>query len=274
MNREQFVKDWKRYFEYYQKRRLESGVPSVFEIYWGAHLSAEALLNGEQPDPSALGWLNAPDLKRHYSSELVYQRIIKDVQACRSCKLCDYRNKPVVGEGALHTDLMFVGEAPGADEDALGRVFVGSCGVEFFGKLLPKLLDRTRETVYIASTLCCRPPENRDPEPDEVTACRGLLDRQIWMVNPKLIIALGKHAIAWFNKDFVPAKHRLSDAIGKPLWFEHIPVLAAPHPAAYLRDQAKWGPVYQEVAGWAKWILAQGPESNFWRSDAANQPSG
>lgn len=274
MDRAQYVKDWKRYFEYYQKRRLESGVPSVFEIYWGAHLSAAALLNGEQPDPSALGWLNAPDLKRYYSSELVYKRIAEDVRACRACKLCDYRDKPVVGEGSLHTDLMFVGEAPGVDEDATGRPFVGCSGAELFDRQLPILLDRTRDTVYIANVLACRPPENRDPEPDEVTACKDLLTRQIWMVNPKLIIALGKHAVAWFNKDFVPSKHRLSDAIGKPLWFEHIPVLAAPHPAACLRDPAKWSPVYQEIAGWAKWILAQGPDSSFWRKDGADKPGG
>jgi DNA polymerase len=113
--------------------------------------------------------------------------------ACTRCKLAGLGRRQVVfGVGNPSADLMFVGEAPGADEDVQGEPFVGRAG-----QLLTKMIEargQTRDTVYIANVIKCRPPENRNPEPDEVATCEPVLFRQIDIVRPKVIVALGKFA--------------------------------------------------------------------------------
>ncbi|MHC4375065.1 MAG: uracil-DNA glycosylase [Planctomycetota bacterium] len=116
------------------------------------------------------------------------------VSGCRACGLCETRNKTVFADGAATAKVMFVGEAPGADEDRTGTPFVGAAG-----QLLSKIiaagmgLDRGRDT-YIANVLKCRPPGNRDPEPREKQACTPYLERQIQLVDPQVVIPLGRHA--------------------------------------------------------------------------------
>ena len=120
------------------------------------------------------------------------EEIREEIGDCRRCKLWEKRHSIVFGVGNPEADLMFVGEAPGADEDAQGIPFVGRAG-----KLLTKIIEAmgmTREQVYIANILKCRPPGNRDPEPDEVETCEGFLFQQIQAVQPRIIVALGRHA--------------------------------------------------------------------------------
>lgn len=115
-----------------------------------------------------------------------------DLGDCRRCKLCPTRRNIVFGEGNPKAELMFVGEGPGADEDASGRPFVGRAG-----QLLTKMIEAMgykREDVYIANTVKCRPPENRTPEKDELDTCIPFLFRQIAVIRPKVIVALGNPA--------------------------------------------------------------------------------
>ena len=111
--------------------------------------------------------------------------------SCRACPLCEGRHNLVFGVGNEHADLMFIGEGPGEQEDLQGLPFVGPAG-----KLLDSMLemiDLDRSMVYIANMVKCRPPRNRDPQADEMAACRGWLDRQIALVNPRLIVCLVNH---------------------------------------------------------------------------------
>lgn len=132
--------------------------------------------------------LNVRRPERPFSLEEVRE----EIGDCTRCKLCHSRTNIVFGVGNPKADLMFVGEAPGADEDAQGIPFVGRAG-----QLLTRIIeaiDLKREQVYIANILKCRPPGNRDPAPDEVTICQGFLLKQIEAIEPKILVALGKHA--------------------------------------------------------------------------------
>lgn len=116
----------------------------------------------------------------------------KFVEGCPRCKLSKSRTNIVFGQGNPHADLMFVGEAPGRDEDEQGLAFVGRAG-----QLLTKIIEamgKKREDVFIANCLKCRPPNNRNPEPDEVAACRPFLEEQIRLISPKVIVTLGTFA--------------------------------------------------------------------------------
>jgi uracil-DNA glycosylase len=118
--------------------------------------------------------------------------IAEQTRKCRKCELGSIRKNAVPGEGNTSARIMFVGEAPGADEDTQGRPFVGRAG-----QLLDKIIAACglkRQDVYIGNILKCRPPENRDPKPEEIIACIPYLQRQIELINPEIIVALGAHA--------------------------------------------------------------------------------
>lgn len=253
--------EYERYRAYYAQQRQECGVPSVFEPYWVGHLSALARLHHENIPPELSDWIKDPLLQRFFSPENIYRRMTEEIRACQSCVLSGHRNNTVPGKGPLRTDLMVVGEAPGADEDACGEPFVGRAGKALFDDLFPKWMGRTRETIFIANTLKCRPPGNRDPEPAEIQACHHFLHRQIFLVNPKLILAAGKHAGRWLTGDPV---NKMADVHGKTFWYAHIPVMVMPHPAAYLRNKEQWGKDIYDVMQWAKWILDQPYDSDYW----------
>jgi len=120
------------------------------------------------------------------------EKIAEEVRQCRQCSLGSSRTNAVPGEGHPNTRILFVGEAPGADEDAQGRPFVGRAG-----RLLDKVIEACglkRSDVFIANILKCRPPENRDPRPEEIISCLPYLQRQIEIIDPEIIVALGAHA--------------------------------------------------------------------------------
>ncbi|HIQ24186.1 MAG TPA: uracil-DNA glycosylase [Pyrodictium delaneyi] len=121
-----------------------------------------------------------------------YQRLVEEIRSCTKCRLYKTRRNPVPGEGPITARVMVVGEAPGRNEDLQGRPFVGAAG-----QLLTRLLELAglrREEVYITNIVKCRPPGNRDPQEDEVEACLPYLLRQIQLIRPRLIIAVGRHA--------------------------------------------------------------------------------
>ncbi len=124
--------------------------------------------------------------------EREYEELVQEIRSCKRCPLHACRRNPVPGEGNLRAEVMLIGEAPGEKEDEQGRPFVGAAG-NLLTKLLSELGVR-REDVYITNVLKCRPPNNRDPEPEEIAACLPFLVRQIRIIRPKLIICLGRHS--------------------------------------------------------------------------------
>ena len=160
-----------------------------------------------------------------------------DVAACEACSLCKTRNRTVPGVGDLRAEWMLVGEAPGAEEDAKGEPFVGQAG-RLLDNMLAALGMRRDRYVYIANVLKCRPPGNRAPTPVEIESCRPYLDRQIELIRPKLIIALGKSAATTLlNVDATIASMR-----GRIHRYRSVPLIVTYHPAYLLRnlpDKAK-----------------------------------
>lgn len=149
---------------------------------------------------------------------------------CQRCKLAGTRQTIVFGVGAADAALMFVGEAPGADEDRLGEPFVGKAG-----QLLDRMIEAmgwTRETVYISNTLKCRPPGNRDPEPDETESCAPFLARQIDAIAPRLIVTLGRPAAQLLLRTRAP----ISALRGRFHDYRGIRVMPTFHPAFLLRS--------------------------------------
>ena len=158
------------------------------------------------------------------------ERVAHLVRNCTDCPLSRGRANAVPGEGNPHAEVMFIGEGPGFQEDRLGRPFVGPAG-----KLLDGLLASmgvVREDVFIANMVKCRPPDNRDPAPAELAACTKYLDRQIELVNPKLIVTLGRFAFGRYfpGEGITKARGKLREKDGRKIF----PVL---HPAAVLRRE-------------------------------------
>ncbi|RLF11820.1 MAG: uracil-DNA glycosylase [Thermoprotei archaeon] len=122
----------------------------------------------------------------------VLEEVAREVSQCRKCRLWASRNKPVPGYGNPDAEVLFIGEAPGYNEDLEGKPFVGAAG-KFLDQLLG-LAGLRRSEVFITNILKCRPPNNRDPLPDEVEACTPYLDRQVRAIEPKLIVCLGRHS--------------------------------------------------------------------------------
>jgi uracil-DNA glycosylase len=173
----------------------------------------------------------------HRIAALDWPRFATDVDACTACGLCRTRNKSVPGVGDTRAEWLFVGEAPGAEEDAKGEPFVGQAG-RLLDNMLAALGMRRGKNVYIANVLKCRPPGNRTPEPFEVEACRPYLDRQIALIRPKLVIALGRSAATTLlNVDATIASLR-----GRVHRYQGVPLVVTYHPAYLLRnlpDKAK-----------------------------------
>ena len=149
---------------------------------------------------------------------------------CVDCPLHEGRTNSVPGEGASDAEIMFIGEGPGYQEDRLGRPFVGPAG-QFLEELL-KSIGLTRQQVFIANMVKCRPPQNRDPTPAEMKACGKYLDRQIELINPKLIVTLGRFSLARFfpGETISRARGKLRQQNGRNIY----PVM---HPAAALHRQ-------------------------------------
>ena len=155
-----------------------------------------------------------------------------EVSGCMKCPLSQGRTQTVFGMGDPHADLMFIGEAPGEEEDKQGLPFVGRSG-KFLDKLMLEEMGLTRDRVWIGNTLRCRPPANRDPLPDEIAACRPYLDQQIELIAPKVIVTLGRFA----TQVLLDTKEGITKLRGRT--FMHpsgAVVIPTFHPAAALRS--------------------------------------
>ncbi len=161
---------------------------------------------------------------------------------CRRCKLWPGRTQIVFGVGNPHATLMFVGEGPGRDEDLKGEPFVGRAG-QLLTEIITKGMKLRREDVYIANVIKCRPPENRNPEPDEIAACQPFLQRQIEIINPKIVVALGLFAAQTLLGLRVP----ISRLRGH--WYEYqgIKVMPTLHPAYLLRNPNDKKLVWEDI---------------------------
>lgn len=157
--------------------------------------------------------------------------IAAEVRVCKQCKLFSSRKRSVPGEGPAHAEIMFIGEGPGFHENEQGRPFVGAAG-KFLSELLAGI-HLKREEVFIANVVKCRPPGNRDPEPDELEACDKYLERQIAAINPHLIVTLGRISMGKFFPDA-----RISSIHGQARWVRDRLVVAMYHPAAALHQPA------------------------------------
>ena len=152
------------------------------------------------------------------------------VAACRQCRLCEARKQAVLGVGDIHADWLFVGEGPGAEEDQRGEPFVGQAG-KLLDSMLAAIGLKRGENVYIANAVKCRPPENRTPTPEETAACKPYLERQIELIKPKLIVALGRPAA----QTLLQAEVKIAAARGKLHDYRGIPLIVTYHPAYLLR---------------------------------------
>ena len=161
---------------------------------------------------------------------------------CQRCKLAPHRTKLVFGVGNLNADLVFVGEAPGQDEDLRGEPFVGRAG-QLLTEIIVKGMKIRREDVYIANIIKCRPPNNRDPEPDEIAACEPFLKHQLELIKPKAIVTLGKFAAQCLLKTRTP----ISRLRGEWAQYQGIPLMPTFHPAYLLRNPADKRLVWHDI---------------------------
>ncbi len=185
--------------------------------------------------PAAVG--PAPDAER---SAMDWETLREAVRGCRLCPLCETRKNAVFGEGNPNADLMFIGEAPGADEDAQGRPFVGRSG-ELMTKMIAAM-QFTREEVFIANIVKCRPPDNRVPEKSEAQVCLPYLHRQIELIQPKVIVLLGATPLKWLlGKSGITRLH------GQWLELNGIAVMPSFHPAFLLRDPRQKRPAWEDL---------------------------
>ncbi len=172
----------------------------------------------------------------YMTKQQAMEEIASRVRECRKCAISGTRQNAVPGEGCAEAEIVFVGEAPGADEDRSGKPFVGRAG-----QLLTKIITAmglTREQVFICNTLKCRPPENRDPQSEEKNSCRHFLENQLTVIKPKVIVALGSHAA----KELLQTDEKIGKLRGKFHQYkpsedsEAIKVMPTYHPAYLLRN--------------------------------------
>lgn len=178
--------------------------------------------------------------------ELSWSLIEQEIADCRRCKLCEQRHSIVLGEGNTSADIMLVGEGPGADEDRLGRPFVGKAG-----QLLDKMfsaIDITREELYITNVVKCRPPGNRTPLDEEAQACLRVLRMQYALIRPKIVVCLGATA----TRHVYDPEAKITRVRGQ--WMEKNGTLFLPtyHPAALLRDETKKKDVWADLQSIAR----------------------
>jgi len=168
--------------------------------------------------------------------------LAEEVSVCTKCGLCESRTQTVFADGSATADLVFVGEAPGYNEDQQGVPFVGRAG-QLLTDIIVKGMKLQREDVYICNVLKCRPPDNRDPAPDEVAQCEPYLLRQLELVRPKVICALGGHAA----KTLLNTNESTGRLRGKWHFYHGIPLRVTYHPAYLLRSPSEKAKTWEDI---------------------------
>ena len=234
-----------------ETERKRMAAEAVLESVWslfdevGSYLSPSGTVKGDRPDFAARAVELIPE-PREQSDRALQRASLAQVESmvaeCTLCQLASGRTKSVCGEGAMNARLMVIGEGPGAEEDRTGRPFVGKAGQYLDSWLSAIGLDRTLNT-YIANIVKCRPPENRDPYPEEAQACIPYLKRQIALVKPDAILCVGKVA-AHFLLGRDDTLHAMRSTVHR---FEGIPTIITYHPAAVLRNLELRAPVWEDL---------------------------
>ena len=170
-----------------------------------------------------------------------WQLLSSEAHDCTKCRLSATRKNVVFGVGNPNADLMFIGEAPGRDEDEKGEPFVGRAG-QLLTDII-KAMKLTRDDVYIANVIKCRPPENRNPEPDELDACRPYIQRQVELVNPKVIVTLGRFGL----QSLTGKSYSVGSVRGQWLEYNGIKLMPTYHPAYLLRNPAAKKDVWADM---------------------------
>ena len=202
-------------------------------------LGIDVWLPRDEPDPAEPAAV-ATDPSRE-AAAMDWDDLRACVADCTQCELHATRTQTVFGVGNMDADWMFIGEAPGAEEDRRGEPFVGRAG-----KLLDEMLraiGQSRDRVFIANILKCRPPNNRDPRPEEAAACRAWLDRQVELVRPRIIIAVGRIAA----QNLLATDTPVGRLRGKPHSLGAIPVVVTYHPAYLLRSPGQKRKAWQDL---------------------------
>ncbi len=198
-----------------------------------------------QPPPAVFSRSNTERVSA--IARMGWDELQATTQACRACKLGGSRHQAVFGSGSSQARWMIVGEAPGAEEDRQGEPFVGAAGQLLDAMLhaigLDRRADDPQRAVYIANVLKCRPPGNRNPEPEEVAQCAPLLQRQIALLQPGLILALGRFAA----QSLLGSNAPISQLRGRVHQFVGIPVIVSYHPAYLLRNPADKARVWRDL---------------------------
>jgi DNA polymerase len=225
----------------------DGGVPGRDEVV--AQLVAHARFLGSLGTigvrwPPASAALEAPpapaqvDIPRAASLESIRETL----GDCHRCKLAGGRKTIVFGQGHPHAELMFVGEAPGADEDEQGLAFVGRAG-QMLTDIIEKGMRLKRSDVFIGNVIKCRPPQNRNPEADEILACQPFLEAQIRAIRPRVLVGLGKFSAQWLLKTAEPIT-RIRGRVGE---YEGIAVMPTYHPAYLLRNPAAKKDLWEDM---------------------------
>jgi uracil-DNA glycosylase len=209
--------------------------------YREVYLSSGPRLSVGPGLPAATGGEAAPGPEDAGERAQALAALGEEASTCRACGLCEGRTRVVFGTGAANADLMFVGEGPGANEDRQGVPFVGAAG-QLLDKII-KAIGMSRDEVYIANVVKCRPPGNRDPLPEEVASCLPYLERQIALVRPKTLVALGRIAAQSL------LGNELSIARLRGQWhsFAGVPLRVTYHPAALLYNEALKRPTWEDM---------------------------
>jgi len=209
--------------------------------------------NPVEPKPTLFGEDNLKnsvakdDVRLHMS----FEALKTDCLACKRCNLCTTRKNVVFGEGCFDRPIvMVIGEGPGETEDNTGRPFVGQAG-QFLDKWLKAIsLDRNTN-VFITNIVKCRPPQNRDPLPEEKTACLPFLKQQISLIQPQAILCLGKPASTLMTGKM---EETMSNLHGRFFFYDGIPLICTYHPAAVLRDLSYKRPVWEDLKKLARYL--------------------
>jgi uracil-DNA glycosylase family 4 len=208
-----------------------------------------------------VGWRDAPDLpEKHPPSQpqdldveptvgaptdltdcTDLHQLASVIAGCTECRLCEKRRKVVPGEGDSHAEVMLIGEGPGAEEDRTGRPFVGQAGGLLDGMIFALGFDRGE--VFIGNVVKCRPPGNRDPQDDEMAACAPFLDRQIELIRPRIILALGRVAV----RRLTGSDKSMGALRGRWAAYRGTPLMATYHPAYLLRNPMAKRDVWQDL---------------------------
>jgi DNA polymerase len=199
---------------------------------------AETPVFTDDPEPGE----HAPQAAAPQTAPQSIAEIAAEVARCRKCRLCETRRNTVPGVGVLSPLALAVGEGPGAEEDAQGEPFVGRAG-QLLDKMLGAIALSRKTNCFIANIVKCRPPGNRDPQPDEESACFPFLERQIQALKPKMILAAGRIAAQWMLQTAEP----IGKIRGRILDFRGIPFMATYHPSALLRNQELKRPAWEDL---------------------------